>query len=475
MAMRSAFFVQLGVLAVWVVLGGVLGYLRAKADGRNYRSEAVVFFDPNLSGGEQSTGITSLQALLTSDGVLQRAQRDGQLGKLFEYRDVPRLTETLRGRLSVKPRRTGPGAYRVVVHCRTAEAAMPTAEAVLQAAQQELGELGAAMPAKYVEELKALVTLLEQRSDALRKANPVELSPEVPGDIQERLAYWDRQSELLRREIAWLQRQSTPAIAGDSVSRTSLAGAEANAGESSPPTAAEGASGELQAMDRVVELRRQFLEPLLERQRELAKNFGPDHAELRDVRRRVAIVARLLSTPTPPPAEAIPLLVDEQVLLEQFGPAHPRVQEVRKKVKEILQHATTEAARVGPPPSETSSSSGPDSAPDAPTSTPLREPLLSPKELLAQKQAELDQAEHALHVARHDALLHQVRARVSALEEQLRAGRGRLAILSPPSSAAWDWTRDATASGVGAALGLLCGLLIGLIGRFVSLSVRTST
>jgi ElaB/YqjD/DUF883 family membrane-anchored ribosome-binding protein len=189
----------------------------------------------------------------------------------------------------------------------------------------------------------------------------------------------------------------------------------------------------------------------------------------------VAIVARLLSTPTPPPAEAIPLLVDEQVLLEQFGPAHPRVQEVRKKVKEILQHATTEAARVGPPPSETSSSSGPDSAPDAPTSTPLREPLLSPKELLAQKQAELDQAEHALHVARHDALLHQVRARVSALEEQLRAGRGRLAILSPPSSAAWDWTRDATASGVGAALGLLCGLLIGLIGRFVSLSVRTST
>lgn len=473
MAMRSAFFVQLGVLAVWVVLGGVLGYLRAKADGRNYRSEAVVFFDPSLSGGEQSTGITSLRVLLTSDGVLQRAQRDGQLGKLFEYRDVPRLTETLRGRVSVRPQRSGPGAYRVVVHCRTAEAATPTAEAVLQAAQQELGELGAAMPAKYVEELKALVTLLEQRSDALQKANPGELSPEVPGDIQERLAYWDRQSELLRREIAWLQRQSAPAIAGDSGSSSSLGGAEANA-SLSPARGAEGPSGELQAMDRVVELRRQFLEPLLERQRELAKRFGPDHAELRDVRRRVAIVARLLSTSTPPPAEAIPLLVDEQVLLEQFGPAHPRVQEVRNKVKEILQHSTTEAARVGSLPPEASSRSGPYSAPDASASAPLREPPPS-KELLAQKQAELDHAEHALHVARHDALLHQVRARVSALEEQLQAGRGRLAILSPPSSAAWDWSRDATASGVGAALGLLCGLLIGLIGKFVSLSIRTST
>jgi hypothetical protein len=488
--MRKQLVAHLLVWGVWILLGTVLGYLRAKADGRNYCSEAIVYYDPAPVEQPVSTGSTTLSALLGSDVTLQRAVQRGQLYQYVEFQDDPQLVATLRGRLEVSPDIAAPGAYRVRVWSRTAAAARPALQSVLDAAEESYGELNGGVSSQYLDQLTAICQLLEDRLRVLRAIDPGEEAQPIDGDMRERLAYWENRCEQLRRQIAYLQGQAAVAggaPAAESVQPRDATGSDSRSSASAPntsPPAQEIPSEQLDQRDRIAQLRRQFLEPLMEKQQQLAKQFGRDHAELKEVRKRIEIISTLLSTTNPPPAEAIPLMVDEQILLEQYGRAHPKVQQVRKRIEEIMDNValrTTQsghAADAGAGRTEESprsaapvtTSAGP--VPDTSSTSSQTRPSLG--EELASAEAQLAYSEHALKEVRYAVVLRDAMARLSELQQRTADARARLRVLSKPSAAVWAWQRDARFAAVGGAVGLICALVMAIGARYFGVYANPS-
>ncbi len=468
--MRKPLLLQLIVLVVWVGLGGLLGYLRGKVSGRNYVSRATVLYE--ISTSQAGSGSTrSLQALLQSDQVIQQALRNGQLGAIFEYADDPNLLETLRARIRVEPMAAGPGAFVIEYLARTQEAAAPTLEALLGAAQKTLGEARADFAEEYLAQLQRMHDLFEQRWRALRTIDPVSL-PDAP-EGSNRVQYWQDQCDQLRREIAWLQQQLRRASGPTEVDQA-VPGALAEVPAGSLPTEApaiETLPPELAARDQQLELRRQLLEPLLERQAQLAKNFGPDHAELKEVRRRIEIVTDLLSRSPPPPLNAVSLMVDEQILLDQFGPAHPKVQEVRRKIKEILAATVSATSTTSPEPVRSTQPVNRPATIGRPASEPsVRQPAKteSLQDRLQAAEQQLAYLEHALSIAHYETALAHVQQQLDSLRAEHQAGAERLRILSAPSPAQWAWRNDLWSISIGGLVGLVAGIVFQLVGRAAS-------
>ncbi|GIW94956.1 MAG: hypothetical protein KatS3mg110_2997 [Pirellulaceae bacterium] len=473
--MRKTLLLQLVVLVVWIGLGGLLGYLRGKVAGRNFSSQATVFYEPTIDPSAGSSGRQGLKLFLTSDQVIEKAIREGQLGRWFEFHEDPNVRETLRSRIEVYPDQAGPGAYRVAYYSRTAEAAQPTLDALLEAARQALAELYSDAPAEYLQTLQEAQRLLEQRWRSLRAIEPAELPPVQEG--ADRISYWQAECDRLRRQVAWLQGQAQRA--SSVVTPGSHPSADSPAAASSAGSRDSGALPEAElppsiaARDEQLELRRRLLEPLLERQRQLAKNFGPDHAEVKEVRRRIEIVTSILARSPAPPAAAVPLLVEEQILLDQFGPAHPKVQEVRKKIKEILD-ASVDSATTSLPGSRssrsepTSLSRSSDLAERSSASQPTDEGPDKPLDVqLAEAETQLAYLEHALAIARYEAILDNLRSQMEHLAARWNAGADRLRVLTEPSAARWVWQYDLRATGLGGAAGLLAGIVFSLFGQLV--------
>jgi hypothetical protein len=330
-------------------------------------------------------------------------------------------------------------------------------------------------------------------------------------EYAERIASWEKECDRLRRAILSLEASLAsqgPSLAlhDPSVDSSELSGRNAaptrrpseQPGSGRKRSAPTNPAPEVEELDDAAKLRRELLMPLLERQQELSRKFGPDHAELRDVRRRIEILTEILSTRNLPPADVIPLLVEERLLLDQFGPAHPKVQDIRKRIREKFessqaistaisgQNAPGQAdrdrqlnrqdvaeslperirgassdARTDPVEVEGGSERGsPRAVPDvsAHTTSGTRE------EQLAALQRALAQAQHAAEIARYEWLLQTVRQELVNLQIKRQAAEGQFRVLSHPSAARLNWQRDLVEGGCGAVLGCLAALVVSWVG-----------
>lgn len=479
-------YTQYALLLVWVVIGGLVGYLRSKAVGHVYESRATVFVpsrlvDARTFEASAPSDFRQARAFLTSDTVLDTAVRDTRLKGVFEFADLPDLRAVVRSRVSVAPASAREGAFDIAFRGRTREGTLAALATLVDAYAQSMRTLESGVQPDFIRELESARNQLNAEVTVERDVGGSESAPKPRGNGKspERLAALESSIYTAARDVASLEGELAR---WESLEK--LPAALIDSGAAAPPKTVEPPPVVAQD-DRHQDLSQKFLGPLVQQQQQLLKEHGRDHVKVKEVRQRIAIMTRLLASRTDLNERLIPLLVDEQILLGEFGESHPKVVELRKKIAETASPAG--AAPAVPTPESAApaeGSAGPDSAPTDPATEPATEPAEPAREerpkpekvdpaveknrvvaQLAAKEAELAALRQLARLARSEWLFEIAAKKLEAIEAASLVGPAKVELLSPPSIPALLWWLDVQNAAIGAAIGMAVGILVLLLVR----------